>query len=125
MGIKTPRSDTVGCSSYSKCVGLVHVAVRDGQACRDREGALRGEGGGARRVQRLRESNKRRRKIDLMLSLQPPKEANAEPVWSKSLSPDFLSLELVCSSILPRAINVIPVNLTDNTLCIQNLSMTL
>ena len=49
-----PRSDTVGCPSHSKCAGLVHVAVRDGQACRDREGALRGEGGGARRVQRLR-----------------------------------------------------------------------
>merc|ERR1712004_258275 len=61
----------------------------------------------------------------MLYRCNPPKEGNAEPVWAKSLSPDFLSLELVCSSILPRTVNVILVKLTDNTLCIQNLSMTL
>ena len=113
-----------GCPSYSKCAGLVHVAVRDGQACRDREGVVRGEGGGARSVQRLR-AEQQEKKRDWCYRCNPPKEGNAKPVWKKSLSSDFLSLELVCSSILPRTVNVIPVKLTDHTLCIQNLSMML
>ena len=123
-GLPTPCSDTAGCPSYSKCAGPVNVAVRDGQACRDREGVVRGEGGSSRRVQRLR-GEQQEKKRNLCYCCYPPKEGYAEPVWSKSLSPDFLSLELVCSSILPRTVNVIPVKLTDNTLCIQNLSMTL
>merc|ERR1711936_264888 len=97
------------------CAGPVNVAVRDGQACRDREGVVRGEGGSSRRVQRLR--GEQQEKL-MLYRCNPPKEGNAEPVWAKSLSPDFLSLELVCSSIPPRTVNVILVKLTDNTLCI-------
>ena len=45
-------------SDWPLLAGPVHVRVRDEQACRDRQGALRGERGGRCRLQRLTVTNK-------------------------------------------------------------------
>merc|ERR1712107_914084 len=83
------------------------------ELCEEREEALR--------VQRLRKSHKRRREIDVIAATRQKRQMR-NLFGKKVFRQTFLYLELVCSSILPRTVNVIPVNLTDNTLCIQNLS---